>query len=141
MSKRSFAKQDAYSTQARILEIVDHAKRVLRKFPYNTVPEDLKWIVASHNHELFHRIGKRGIRLVVVPMWDEPRRRSLPLELLDAPEQDIHKWARESYWTGVNQARQRQREQASKRLQTARKDLEEAKKELERARVEFAILP
>lgn len=38
----TFDRQKAYDTHDRIREIVDHASRVLRKFPYETVPEDRK---------------------------------------------------------------------------------------------------
>lgn len=133
----TFDRQRAYYTHDRIREIVDHASRVLRKFPFETVPEDLKWIARNHHSEIFHRIGERGIRLVIIPMFGESVRRSLPLDLLDAPEKDIHKWARKSYWEGVNHLRQKRHEQSMKNLREAKRKLAEAQGELDSAREAF----
>ncbi|OZB81379.1 MAG: hypothetical protein B7X41_16925, partial [Microbacterium sp. 14-71-5] len=91
-----------------VRRVLDHVGRVLRKYPRETVvPVDMLdaciWAYSGMSVASKTSGASPLPQDVVVTVAREYHRTltvSFPLRLLDAPEQDIHVWARALYWRG-----------------------------------------
>lgn len=114
---------------------------VLRKFPRNTVPDKLLPFMQAHADRAVRRATKGDeIVLVSTSLFFKTATLRFPTKLLDAPEQEITRWARDQYWSGINTAKFQAREQARANAEKARRAVEDAQRKLEKARQHLAAV-
>lgn len=121
-------------------------RRVLLKFPHNTLPPALKPLIWTPDWSF--RLSNDGTEIVLThcfsfrrtPEWVTAR---FPVALLAYQESDVTSWARERYWSGVKEVREQHRRAAHRRVSLARESVErarislrDAERSLERASAE-----
>lgn len=112
---------------------------VLRKYPQNTLPENLKPF--THRFaELAVRRATKGddVVLAITTFALKTVKLRFPLALLDAPEQVITRWARNQYWSGIEGSKVQARQEARANAEKASRALEQAQLKMDRALQELA---
>lgn len=120
--------------QDAVVHVLTLVSAVLRKFPGNTVPDALRpfWYV-GRNYAVRRSVKDGEIVLVSTSLFDKNTTLRFPLELLDAPEQVITRWARDQYWSGIEGSKHQERQTARVNATKAREAMEQAQRNYEAA--------
>lgn len=116
---------------ARVMTLIS---AVLRKYPQNTLPEKLLPLRYNHADRAVRRATKGNeVVLLSTSFFYKNAVLRLPLELLDAPEQVITRWARDQYWSGIEGSKHQERQAARVSASKARETLEKAQRDYDAA--------
>lgn len=140
--------------EAAVVRIMMLISAVLRKYPQETVaPAMLPFIQRHSDHAIRPSRPPRnggGISdprkedeiVLVTTSFFSSKNTTLrfPLSLLDAPEQQITRWARDQYWAAVNARKHEARLQARVKADNAGKALKKAQRDHDMALKELATL-
>lgn len=108
-------------------------RRVLLKFPENTLPQELKTLTWDPNWSFRLSNDRSEVVLTALFTFKGPATARFPRALLGAQDSEITRWARYQYWWGVEEARQQYRHAAHQRVTAAAKAVEHARQELLKA--------
>lgn len=136
-------------TNAEALEQVEEAvarvmtliSAVLRKYPRNTLPEKLAPFAYRYAERAVRRATKGDdVVLAITSFALKTVKLRFPLALLDAPEQVITRWARDQYWSAIENSKRQARTEARANAEKASRALEQAQLKLDRALQELAAV-
>ncbi|KIA73374.1 hypothetical protein ANMWB30_23010 [Arthrobacter sp. MWB30] len=107
-------------TAAALMRVTSLMRRVLVKFPFETLPPELSVFVQfPHTQSLLFTSTGSEFTLTFPHTSGVTKLTKLiiPVSLLDAPEAGITRWIRDQYWTGVRLANQSARIEAANEVQ------------------------
>jgi hypothetical protein len=114
---------------------------VLRKYPQNTLPEKLMPFRHTHADRAVRRATKGDdIVLASTSFFYKTATLRFPLALLDAPEQEVTRWARDQYWSAIEGSKFQARQEARTKAAKARETLEKAQRDLDAANQHLAAV-
>lgn len=120
--------QTVRAAEERVQHVMTHISRVLAKFPAETIPKDLHWAL-GHTQDVFFRVT--GTHVVLhITRFGSPLRTQFPAALLSAPEQDIHAWARGTYWAGRRSLRDEEARERTRRVGLLHETIANAERKL-----------
>lgn len=120
--------------QASAARVASTIASVLRKFPRETLAPRLLPFVQHRSRTAVRRSSDgRELVMSISTVFSEKDTARFPVALLDAPESDITKWAREQYWSEIHAARYRERQDAQAKLTRAKNTVTQAQRDLEKA--------
>jgi hypothetical protein len=125
-------------TEAAVARVVDLVRAVLVKYPRRTLDPALLPFVGRHTARAFRRSGRGDEVVLTVTLFAQATTVRFPLELLDAPEQTITRWARDRYWSAIEASKERRKKAAQHKADITRRALEAAQRDHERALQQLA---
>jgi hypothetical protein len=121
--------------------VITLIRAVFQKYPYKTIHPTLRTFV--------HHYASRSVRTaaktdeIVLGLSDHYSQSDMlrfPAALLDAPEQEITRWARDQYWSAIEGSKFQARQEARKMAVKAREVLEKAQRDLDVATQHLAAV-
>lgn len=113
--------------------------RVLSKYPQNTLSPALLPFVQRHWDIAVRRSTKGDeIVLVISTFFSKTITLRFPVELLDAQESEITRWARDQYWSAIHEAKLRAQREARANTEKARRAVAKAQHDLDTAKQQLA---
>jgi hypothetical protein len=120
--------------EASVTRVITLVQAVFRKYPQNTIPEPLRLFTYRYAERAVRRATKGDdVVLTITTFSLKTVKLRLPLTLLDAPEQEITRWARDRYWSAIEGSKFQARQEARNKAAKAREALEKAQRDLDAA--------
>lgn len=114
--------------------VITLVQAVFRKYPRNTIPEALLPFTQRYAERAVRRATKGDDVILAVTTFSlATTKLRFPLALLDAPEQEITRWARDRYWSAIEGSKFQARQEARNKAGKARETLEKAQRDLDAA--------
>lgn len=120
--------------EASVERVMTLVRAVFRKYPYNTIHPTLKTFVHHYAGRSVRKAAKTNE--IVLGLSDHSSQSDMlrfPAALLDAPEQEITRWARDQYWSGIEGSKFQARQEARANAEKASRALEQAQLKMDMA--------
>lgn len=126
---------------AAVARVISTVRSVLRKYPYGTLHPTLVPYVHRYPDRSTRR-STHGDEIVLgfSAHFSKADMLSFPVVLLDAPEQEITRWARDQYWSAIEGSKFKARQEARRKTQATSEALAKAQRDHEAALNELATV-